>query len=412
MTSQHICVIGLGYIGLPTAALLAKHGFSITGVDLDHDKLSKVARGENILSEKGLNELIQMALADNRLTVSSYPVEADIYIICVPTPIREQKGESKGVLPEPDMSHVHDAVSKVATTAPNGALVILESTSPVGSTAMMADQFKNAGRDPNSFSFAYCPERVLPGNIIWELEENDRIVGGLNQHATERACAFYQRFVSGKIWPCKAEMAELCKLVENSYRDVNIAFANELSMICHQLGVDVRELIHLANQHPRVSILDAGIGVGGHCIAIDPWFIASAFPDHTPLIQTGRKVNDYKTKWVTKRIHEEAEALKELLGRSPKIALLGLTYKSNVSDLRESPACRIAHKLSRLYPDTVCVEPHVDNNLEGLNFDTIENVGKNSDLIIALVRHDAFAQLDQHLKESTMFIDFCGLISD
>ena len=408
MKGFHICVLGLGYIGLPTAAILTKNGFRVTGVEPDQGKADVISAGQSPLDETGVESLIADAVRTKLLIVADSPVEADIYVICVPTPFKAQDNNSQ-LLPCPDLSFVEDAVRKISSVAPDGALIILESTSPVGTTDRMSRLFADAGRNPSQFGFAYCPERVLPGNIIQELEENDRIVGGLESKATHRACEFYQSFVSGKVWPCTAPIAELCKLAENSYRDVNIAFANELSIICDQLGINICDVTALANKHPRVSILDAGIGVGGHCIAVDPWFIASEFPEKTQLIQTARKVNLDKTKWVVAQIQHSAETFGELVGRPPKLALFGLAYKPNVADLRESPAVEIARILQKRGYVIFCVEPHVEH-FDGLDLVSADNACEQADIGVILVKHDNFSTLGTKLKRCDISLDFCGLL--
>ena len=408
MKNSHVCILGLGYIGLPTAAILTKHGFSVTGVDPDQTKATMIAAGQSPFDEDGLGPLIADATQRKRLTISKSPPAADVYIICVPTPFKAQDNENT-LLPHPDLSFVEQAIGSISSIAPEGALIILESTSPVGTTNYMAQLFTQAGRDASLFSFAYCPERVLPGNIIQELEENDRIIGGLDKQATERTCSFYRCFVTGTVWPCTAAVAELCKLVENSYRDVNIAFANELSIICHQLDIDVRDLTALANKHPRVSILEAGIGVGGHCISVDPWFIASEFPEMTQLIQTARKVNLGKTSWVISQITQSSEMLAEQLGRKPKVALFGLAYKPNVADLRESPAVKIAYELHHSGHSVICVEPHAQS-LDDLTLSSAEEACQTADLCVMLVKHDQFHVLEEKLQPFHIKLDFCGLL--
>ena len=408
MKGSHICVLGLGYIGLPTAAILTKNGFRVTGVEPDQGKADIISAGQSPLDETGVEPLIADAIRTKLLTVSCSPIEADIYMICVPTPFKAQKDNCQ-LLPRPDLSFVENAVKKISSVAPDGALIILESTSPVGTTDHMSRLFGDAGRNPSKFGFAYCPERVLPGNIIQELEENDRIVGGLESQATHRAYEFYKSFVSGEIWPCSAPIAELCKLAENSYRDVNIAFANELSIICHRLGIDIRDVTALANKHPRVSILDAGIGVGGHCIAVDPWFIASEFPEKTQLIQTARKVNLDKTNWVVSQIQHSAETFGELVARPPKLALFGLAYKPNVADVRESPAVEIARALKKKGHVILCVEPHVEH-FDGLELVSADNACEQADIGIFLVKHDYFSTLRKKLERFDIKLDFCGLL--
>ena len=408
MKNSHVCILGLGYIGLPTTAILTKHGFSVTGVEPDQTKATMISAGQSPFDEDGLGPLIADAALKKRLTIANSPPAADIYIICVPTPIKAQDNKNTQ-LPHPDLSFIEKAIASISSIAPDGALIILESTSPVGTTNYMAQLFAQAGRDASLFSFAYCPERVLPGNIIQELEENDRIIGGLDKQATERTCTFYRSFVTGKVWPCTAAVAELCKLVENSYRDVNIAFANELSIICHQLGIDVRDLTALANKHPRVSILEAGIGVGGHCIAVDPWFIASEFPEMTQLIQTARKVNLEKTRWVISQITQSAEMLASQLGRKPIVALFGLAYKPNVADFRESPAVEIANALHHSTHSVMCVEPHAES-LDELTLSSVEEACQTADLCVMLVKHHQFIALEEKLQPYQIKLDFCGLL--
>ncbi|NBT42621.1 MAG: nucleotide sugar dehydrogenase, partial [Alphaproteobacteria bacterium] len=307
----------------------------------------------------------------------------------------------------PDMSHVEAVVRQLVNIVPDNALVILESTSPVGTTRKMAEQFAAAGREIGSVSFAYCPERVLPGNIIHELKHNTRIVGGLDEIASERASAIYKQIVSGSVLTCAAEVAEMCKLVENSYRDINIAFANELSMICHSMNIDIQQLIKLANFHPRVNILEPGIGVGGHCIPIDPWFIASRFPHDTKMIQSARSVNAAKTEWIKGRIVDEIESFKKQHLRNPNVALFGLAYKPNVADLRESPALEIAKAITTLYPNVICVEPLAKANLEVKL--TPEDVAiEDLDLAIILVAHDNFKSLLTPQTANFAVLDLCG----
>ena len=410
MRERHICVVGLGYIGLPTAVVLAKHDFLVTGVDKDEKKLEKLSQGQSTIAEVGLGELLTKAIEEGTLKFSIQPQEADVYIICVPTPINNDPKASSKSLPSPDMTYVDEAVAAVAKVAPEGALIILESTSPVGSTEKISKKFEELGRNADSFDFAYCPERVLPGNIIRELEDNDRIVGGLSEKATSRARIFYQSFVCGEVWSCESVLAELCKLVENSYRDVNIAFANELSIICDKLGLDVDELTRLANRHPRVSILKAGIGVGGHCIAVDPYFIVSDFPEQSVLMQTARQVNLFKTNWVFERIRSEALNWQLKHAKSPKIAFLGLSYKPNVADLRESPAYDIACAIAKEFTDCVCVEPHI-KTAEHLNLTSFSEALTNSDLIVALVNHDEFRSLNKQKLDKGTILDFCGCMA-
>jgi UDP-N-acetyl-D-mannosaminuronic acid dehydrogenase len=404
-----MCVIGMGYIGIPTAALFANNGFKVTGVDVDENKLLELTHGRCPIDEPGLKDLIVKGQSNGCLKFSHKVPEAEVYAICVPTPVLLNSSPDGFNIPKPDMSHVYAVVRQLADIAPDNSLVLLESTSPVGTTRKIAEQFADSGRDLGSMSFAYCPERVLPGNIIHELKNNTRIVGGLDDIASKRASDIYKKIVRGSVLTCAAEIAEMCKLVENSYRDLNIAFANELSMICHGMGVDVKQLIKLANFHPRVNILEPGIGVGGHCIPVDPWFIASRFPDTTRMIQSARAVNLAKTQWVKDLIVDEIKSFQTEHSRNPNVALFGLAYKPNVSDLRGSPALEIAKAITTLYPNVMLVEPLIGANSE-VRMTPADVAIKNLDLAIILVAHDDFKSLFAKPTPNLAVLDLCDCL--
>ena len=329
--NQHktICIMGLGYIGLPTAALLANRGYKVHGVDIVQSTVDTINQGKIHIVEPGLAAFVSSATKSESLIADIKPTEADIFIIAVPTPFHE------GHIPNID--YVIAATESIAPYVKEGNIVILESTSPVGTTEKVAEVLEATGVDIKKVFVAHCPERVLPGRIMIELVENDRIVGGITPEATKATVAFYKTFVEGKVLETDAKTAEMAKLTENSFRDTNIAFANELSILCDKFGIDVWELIALANRHPRVNILQPGAGVGGHCIAVDPWFIVSETPEQAQLIHTARLVNDGKPQWVLDKIIAKAERFKK-----PVIGCLGLAFKANIDDLRESPALNIA----------------------------------------------------------------------
>jgi UDP-N-acetyl-D-mannosaminuronic acid dehydrogenase len=398
-----ICVVGLGYIGLPTASLLANRGHQVHGVDVNQEVVDSINSGENHFQEPDLDVLVRSAVNSGKLKASTRPAEADIFIIAVPTPFTENR--------DADLSYIKSAAAAVAPCLKEGSLIVLESTSPVGTTNKLADVLLTERPDlvkngVPSIHVAHCPERVLPGRILIELVENDRIVGGINTESTERAVAFYETFVRGSVLSTDAKTAELAKLTENSYRDVNIAFANELSMISGRLGVNVWDLINLANRHPRVNILRPGAGVGGHCIAVDPWFIVSSAPEEAQLIRTAREVNDSKMEWSLSRVQERAKRF-----RDPVIACLGLTYKPDVDDLRESPALAIAKRLTAESTGTVlCVDPNV-REIDGLQLATLEQALNEADIIVTLVSHRQFKRLDPEFLKDRVFIDLCGALT-
>jgi len=406
MNKKTVCVIGLGYIGLPTAALIANKGFLVSGIDINEDIVLKINKGEIHIVEDGLNAYVKSAVSSGKLKAFNKVQQSDIYIICVPTPFQNKDKD----IPKPNIDYVLSATKSIAQYIKPGDLIILESTSPVGTTEKVQQTLINCGANLEDVHIAYCPERVLPGKIMTELVENDRIVGGLTPISTKKAKDFYRFFVSGNIIETDAKTAEMCKLAENSFRDLNIAFANELSMICDKLGIDIWNLIKLANNHPRVNILQPGTGVGGHCIAVDPWFIVSQNKEEAKLIQTAREINNYKTKWVIDKIKSNIDSHPKD-GVKLKIACLGLSFKPNIDDLRESKALEVAETLLAEGYEVITVEPNIKSHkdLKILNlFDAIEQ----ADLICLLVKHREF--LEPEVKKKIMkreVLDFCGVLS-
>ena len=411
-----VCVIGLGYIGLPTAAISARANCQVTGIDVSEHVVDTINRGEIHIEEVDLDGLVQGVVQRGTLRASTQIVPADIFVIAVPTPF-EKDGQHT-----PDTSYVMAAAAEVAGVLKKGDAIILESTSPVGTTETMRDLI--AGLRPDlkmpgltagipDVSIAYCPERVLPGKILEELTHNDRSIGGITPRCARKALAFYKRFVRGTCITTDARSAEMTKLVENAYRDVNIAFANELSMISDHMGLDVWEVIKLANRHPRVNILQPGPGVGGHCIAVDPYFIIHGAPDHSPLIRTAREVNDVK-------MHHVIAKAKALIAANPglRTACLGLAFKANIDDFRESPARFVAASLAREFGDRInIVEPyaaHLPPEFEGtgatlIDIDTaLETCG----ILIALVDHDVFRVIPAEERAHALVYDTRGIWPD
>ena len=406
MNKKTVCVIGLGYIGLPTAALIANKGYLVFGIDIDEDIVSKINKGEIHIIEDGLKAYTKSAVLSGKLKAFNKIQQSDVYIICVPTPFQNKNKK----IPKPNIDYVLSATKSIAQFIKPGDLIILESTSPVGTTEKVKQTLKNCGANLEDVHIAYCPERVLPGKIMTEIVENDRIVGGLTSISTKKAMEFYRLFVSGDIIATDAKTAEMCKLAENSFRDLNIAFANELSMICDKQGINVWNLIKLANKHPRVNIMQPSTGVGGHCIAVDPWFIVSQNKEKAKLIQTAREINNYKTKWVIDKIKSNVHSYSKD-GVKPKIACLGLSFKPNIDDLRESKALEVAETLLAEGYEVISVEPNIQShkNLKILNiFDAIDQ----ADLICLLVKHREF--LEPEVKKKLMksqVLDFCGVLS-
>ncbi|MCF6768124.1 UDP-N-acetyl-D-mannosamine dehydrogenase [Thiotrichales bacterium 19S11-10] len=395
---QKINVYGLGYIGLPTASLLATKGYDVLGIDVSKRVVDMINSGQVHIVEPDLDILVKSAVNSNKLQASLKPKSADIHIIAVPTPFKEDY--------QPDLTYVESAVKNVCGVLKNEDLVILESTSPVGTTEFIYDIIRDLKPNLTEVYVAHSPERVIPGRVLLELVENDRVIGGINQVSTEKAIDFYQNFVKGKVLATNARTAEMTKLTENSFRDVNIAFANELSLICHNLDINVWELIKLANHHPRVSILQPGPGVGGHCIAVDPWFIVSASPNEAKLIKKSREINDYKPQWVINQVIKQADKFKH-----PTIACLGATFKADIDDLRESPALEIIRQLqNKLSSQVLVVEPNIEK-LEGAELTNLENALKQADIVLVLVDHKEFKALDKSILMDKCVIDTKGIFT-
>lgn len=395
------CFMGLGYIGLPTAIIAAKHGVQIHGVDINPRVVEKTNRGELHIIEPGMQELLQEVVNAGRLCAAIEPVVSDAYFIVVPTPF---KGDH-----QPDTSYVKAATRAVIPLLKAGDLYVIESTSPVGTTEAMTDYIYTERPElRDKIYIAYCPERVLPGNVIYELEHNDRVIGGMNPESTERAKAFYRQFVKGELHATDARTAELCKLTENSSRDVQIAFANELSFICDKAGIDVWELIKLANKHPRVNILWPGCGVGGHCIAVDPYFITAEFPLESRMIGQARQINNYKAFWCAEKIQQAMLQFELKEGRKPKVAMMGLAFKPDIDDLRESPAMHIVSKVMQgnNAANLLIVEPNVvDHQVYKLT--AYEDAYMQADIVAYLVAHTPFKSLPRDAEK--VILDFCGI---
>mgnify|MGYP004496030099 FL=1 len=395
--------MGLGYIGLPTAIISSQHGISVCGVDINPKVVEKTNRGELHIVEPGLQDLLKKAVDSKNLVASTTPVESDVYLIVVPTPFKEKH--------EPDISYVESATKAVIPFLKESDLFIIESTSPVGTTKKMAELiFAERPELKGRIHIAYCPERVLPGNVIYELVNNDRVIGGIDDASADAAADFYGKFVAGQLHKTNCRTAEMCKLVENSSRDVQIAFANELSMICDRAGINVWELISLANKHPRVNILQPGCGVGGHCIAVDPYFITSAFPNEAKIIAQARSINNYKSDWCVEKVKNAIHSFELKYGKKPHVTLMGLAFKPNIDDLRESPAMKIAKHLVAELPDVKfdVVEPNISshNDFDIVNFQT---AFRQSDIVVYLTAHKEFFTLPNDMNDKQI-LDFCGVI--
>lgn len=396
-----VVMVGLGYIGLPTAALIASRGLHVTGVDIHQHVVDTINKGQIHIVEPDLDGLVHHVVHKSFLKATLHPVTADVYLIAVPTPFKDNY--------VPDVSYVLAAVSKITPTLEKGALVILESTSPVGTTRLIEKQiYKDRPELEGHIFIAYCPERVLPGNILYELKHNDRAIGGINKISTQKAIDFYKHFVVGTLHPTNAKTAEMVKLVENASRDNQIAFANELSIICDKADINVWDMIALANKHPRVNILNPGTGVGGHCIAVDPWFIVSEFPEESGLIKKSRETNNYKTQWVLEKIKNTALGFKVENSRDAVIACMGLAFKPDIDDLRESPALLVAKSLKEASFTTLNVEPNLHESYTIEITDTAQAI-KSADIIVFLVSHSGFKNLE--LPEDKIVLDFCGVLN-
>lgn len=401
---KRVVILGLGYIGLPTAALIASKGIEVHGVDINSEIVNTINDGKVHIVEPDLEGLVTYVVSKGLLRAFTTPSEADVFLIAVPTPF---KGDH-----EPDVSFVEAAVAMISPYLKEGNLVILESTCPVGTTEKMSSLIFSARPElQHKLSITYCPERVLPGKILFELERNDRAIGGLDDKSADKAREFYSLFVKGKLHLTNARTAEMCKLTENAFRDVNIAFANEISLICEQLNINVWELITLANLHPRVNILQPGPGVGGHCIAVDPWFIVNSAPDVAQLIKLARNVNDDKPSRIVNRIFSSAKRIK-----SPVIACLGLAFKANIDDLRESPAITIVKGLMQKEAGRIlAVEPNITelpkelHKYESLKLVDLATALKKADIIALLVDHREFGDIDTEQLRGKVIIDTRGL---
>lgn len=393
--------MGLGYIGLPTAIIAAKHGIEVTGVDINPHVVEMTNAGKLHIIEPGMETMLREVVNNKMLRASTSPEMSDAYFMVVPTPFKEHH--------EPDISYVESATRTVIPYLKEGDLYVIESTSPVGTTEKMAEViFSERPELEGKIYIAYCPERVLPGNVIYELVHNDRVIGGLNPQSTEKAIEFYSQFVQGTLHKTNCRTAEMCKLTENSSRDVQIAFANELSLICDKAGINVWELIELANKHPRVNILRPGCGVGGHCIAVDPYFLTAEFPMESKIIATAREINNYKSFWCAERVQNAMLKFELNHHRKPSVAMMGLAFKPNIDDLRESPAKHIVAKVMQSCnnADIMIVEPNVREHAVFKLTDYKEAYEK-ADIVVFLTAHDPFKMLPY--REDKIILDFCGI---
>lgn len=400
MVEMKVCIIGLGYIGLPTAIIVADHGVEVVGVDVNPAVVKLTNEGRLHIRESNLEEILHRVLETGRLRASQSLECADVFIVVVPTPLTDEG------LPDTDM--VRKAVIRLVPLLKEGNLVIIESTVPVGTTEKMVQLAYSLRPElKGKIHVAYCPERVLPGNIVTELIGNDRIIGGMDKESVAKANEFYSLFVKGDLLATDLRTAEMCKLTENASRDVQIAFANELSIICEKAGINVRELIRLANRHPRVNILQPGCGVGGHCIAVDPYFLTSAFPKETALIAQARATNNYKAAWCTEKIWQAISEFSVIKGRVPTVALLGLSFKPDIDDLRESPAMKIVSEIvSCGDAEFLISEPNLSSN-SLFNLIPYDEAYARADIVVFLVNHKEFRQLPN--DDDKRFLDFCGV---
>lgn len=400
--NRKVVTLGLGYIGLPTSALIATHEISVHGVDISQKVVDTINAGKIHIVEPDLDLAVASAVKSGFLKADTKPVKADTYLVVVPTPF---KGNH-----EPDISYIQVATENILPLLKEGDLYIIESTSPVGTTECMRDFIYTRRPElTDKLYIAYCPERVLPGNVMYELVHNDRVIGGINSASTEKAVAFYKQFVKGELHTTNARTAEMCKLTENSSRDVQIAFANELSLICDKADINVWELIHLANKHPRVNILQPGSGVGGHCIAVDPYFITAEFPREAQIIGKAREINNYKAFWCAEKIANTIRDFEVKHNKTPSVALMGLAFKPNIDDLRESPAVYIAQKvLQQAKGETYfIVEPNVEEH-PYYKITKLEEAIEKADIVALLVAHNEFK--DIAISNGKVILDFCGVI--
>jgi UDP-N-acetyl-D-mannosaminuronic acid dehydrogenase len=407
-----VVIMGLGYIGLPAAAIIASRGVKVLGVDIDPNVVESICQGKIHIVEPDLDIIFNAVITTGNFRASTTPEPADVFIIAVPTPLEEDK--------KPNCNHIYSAVKAIAPLLEKGNLIILESTSPVGTTEQTAVwlselrpdlSFPSNSQTSPDILIAYCPERVLPGNVLQEMIDNDRIIGGMNPLCGEKARDFYLLFVKGKCVLTDTRTAEMSKLTENAFRDVNIAFANEISMICDPLNIDVWELIKLSNLHPRVNILQPGPDVGGHCIAVDPWFVVDSAPDVAKLIKTAREVNDSKPNFIVKKVLEKAKKFK-----SPVIACLGLAFKPDIDDLRESPALEVVKELAtKEIGKLLLVEPNIDAlptnfaSIPGVEFVETSEAISQADIIVLLVHHRSFFDVDLDSLQEKIVIDTRGI---
>ncbi|WP_026754286.1 UDP-N-acetyl-D-mannosamine dehydrogenase [Sediminibacter sp. Hel_I_10] len=396
-----VSIIGLGYIGLPMAALLAKNHTYVSGVDINPNVVDTINRGDVHIVEPDLDVVISKAVKEGYLSAATIPTEADVFLIVVPTPFKEKN--------EPDISFVSNATNSIIPLLKKGDLYIIESTSPIGTTELMTNLiFEQRPELKGEIFIAYCPERVLPGNVMYELVHNDRVIGGIDEKSTKKAVDFYRKYIKGDLHETNSRTAEMCKLVENSSRDVQIAFANELSLICDKADINVWELIELANKHPRVNILQPGCGVGGHCIAVDPYFIVSDYPMESQIIGKAREINNYKSFWCAEKVQNARLEYELKHGKKPNIALMGLAFKPNIDDLRESPAKYIVQKVLQNSNNEIyyIVEPNIsDHNV--FKITDYRVAFEKADILVFLVAHDEFFGISP--REDQIVLDFCGV---
>ena len=400
---ESVVTIGLGYIGLPTSALIASKGTPVFGVDINQNVVDTINKGKIHIVEPELDGIVKKAVEKGLLKAGTKAIPSDVYLIVVPTPF---KGDH-----EPDISYVEAATEGIIPLLKENDLYIIESTSPIGTTERMKDLIYSKRPElVDKINIAYCPERVLPGNIMYELIHNDRVIGGVDEKSTEKAVSFYSQYVKGELHRTNARTAEMCKLTENASRDAQIAFANELSIICDKADINVWELIKLANKHPRVNILQPGSGVGGHCIAVDPYFITSHFPLESKMIGVAREINNYKTFWCVEKINKEIDNFIVKHKIKPKVALYGLSFKPNIDDLRESPALNISLNIKNNYDESLLyfVEPNITSH-KNIKLCEINDALNNSDLGFILVGHKEFRALKTYKNKS--IFDFCGILN-